>query len=172
MLLNIGKDGTHYTTSSFTRINLYTFITYVEHQTRDYYVTLTSRDMNDDEFIQTEESEHSSMNVEQEVSLELITSSMPVAIEDYVFRGDRLCNYSLYEMYRDTECVPMSFSEKEKYERSIEERGMHRGRPYNERVMFQALHSRHCSRWTILRSKRSVPYIIGILIKQSSNAES
>jgi hypothetical protein len=169
MLLKIGKDGTHYTESSFMRINLYTFINYVEWEIRDYYVPLTSRDIDDDPFLQREEVEHPNIGDEEEVDLDLVNCLIPVAVEDYVFRGDRLSNYSLYETYRDTKCVSMSHSEKEKYLRSIEERAKHRGQPYNERIVFQTPHSRHLSRWTIVRSRPSVPYIVRISFKQKIN---
>ena len=143
MLLNIGKEGTHYTTSSFTRINLYSFINYVERETGDYRVVLTSRDMDEEAFVQQDElGQGRPEDDEEEVSLDTVVTQMPTAVEDYVFRGERLQNYSLYEMYRETECLPTSPSEKDKYERSIGERGTRAGRPFNERVSFQSQHSR------------------------------
>src|SRR6202035_3495457 len=44
MLLDIGREGTHYTSSTFCRINLYTFINYVEKALGDFRVMLTVHD--------------------------------------------------------------------------------------------------------------------------------
>jgi hypothetical protein len=46
---------------------------------------------------------------DEEVEVDTMpTSNLLRAIEDYVYRGDRLDNYNLYELHRKTECVPTS----------------------------------------------------------------
>src|SRR6202043_764229 len=55
MLLDIGREGTHYTNSIFCRINLNTFIHYVEKTGGDFKVMLTVKDaVIDDEDLQLE----------------------------------------------------------------------------------------------------------------------
>jgi hypothetical protein len=158
MLLNIGREGTHYTMSKFSRINLYTFLNYVQKAFGDFRVVLTSDDM-EEEGVDSEENQGGE-EVEVPVPGSVITS-MPNAIEDYVFRGESLTDYSVYDICRNTECVATSAEGREKYEKAISERGTHVGRPYNERVSFQPQHSRESSRWISIRSKKVVPCILG-----------
>lgn len=158
MLLNIGREGTHYPMSKFSRINLYTFLNYVQKALADFRVVLTSDDMeeegaNGEESLDGEE-------VEVPVSDSIMTC-MPSAIEDYVFRGESLTDYSVYDICRNTEYVATSAEGKEKYEKAISERGTHAGRSYNERVFFQSQYSRESSRWISIRSKKMVPCILG-----------
>lgn len=163
MILNIGREGTHYTNANFIRLNLYKFINHVQGQVSDFRVALTAQDIDEDNAVEaTEHNPDATREVEEEVLLEDTVTKVPDVIEDYIFRGEQLHTYNLYEMYRNTESVPTSASEKEKYDLSIDGNHTHRGRPYNPRVSFQAQHSKNSSRWTIIHSKQMVPCILGI----------
>jgi len=106
--------------SKFSRINLYTFLNYVQKALGDFRVVLTSDDM-EEEGLDGQEN-----RVGEEVEMPVpssVTTSMPSAIEDYVFRGGSLTDYSVYDICRNTECVVTSAEEREKYGQSISERG-------------------------------------------------
>jgi hypothetical protein len=162
MLLNIGQEGTHYTDSIFCRINLYTFINHIEKTAGDFRIMLTFHDaetwQNESQRLEVEMGDDN----EEEAAASLTTIKLSNAVEDYLYRGERLSNYSLYEMNQKTECVPMSTVENERYQRSIRQEETHRGRPFNERICFQAQHSRQSYRWIKIRSKEVVPCIIGM----------
>ena len=128
--------------SKFSRINLYTFLNYIQKALGDFRVMLTSDDM-EEEGVDSEENQCGE-EVEVPVPGSVMTS-MPSAIEDYVFRGESLTDYSMYDICRNTECVATSAEGREKYEKAISEKGTHAGRPYNERVSFQSQHSRESS---------------------------
>jgi hypothetical protein len=165
MILNVGREGTHYTNASFTCINLYRFINYVQNEGSDFRVALTTQDM-DGVGVEDPEGESegaTTRDIEEEVIVDEAPpiQVLPSMIEDFIFRGEELNGYNLYEMYRDTESVGTSVQEMERYNRSLEKDGTHVGRPYNRRVYFQAQHSKHSLRWTIIRSKQMVPCILG-----------
>jgi hypothetical protein len=173
MLLDIGREGTHYTNSIFCRINLNTFIHYVQQTGGDFKVMLTVKDAvtdNEDPQLEGDDEDVAGHEVEnhesedEKVHLEPTPpSNLSKAIEDYIYRGDALQNYSIYELNRKTECVSTSPQKKENYNRSLRESGMRRGRLYNERICFQTCHSHESSQWTMMRSKQVVPCILGII---------
>lgn len=170
MLLGIGQQGTHYTDSIFCHINLYTFINHIKKTARDFRVMLSVCDIDVDQDETNDDIEETQytvgsghdVNADEEVELDTDANKLPKSIEDYVYRGDELENYSLYEMHRKAECIPMSMQEKEKYLYAIRNQASHRGRPYNERICFKSSHSCESSRWMMIRSKQAVPCIFGI----------
>jgi len=170
MLLGIGQQGTHYTDSIFCHINLYTFINHIKKTARDFRVMLSVCDIDIDQDETNDDIEETQytvgsghdVNADEEVELDTDANKLPKSIEDYVYRGDELENYSLYEMHRKAECIPMSMQEKEKYLYAIRNQASHRGRPYNERICFKSSHSCESSRWMMIRSKQAVPCIFGI----------
>lgn len=64
MLLDLGREGTHYTGSTFCRINLYSFINHVQKVVGDFRVLLTAHDST----IEEEEEVDSQGNVENPVN--------------------------------------------------------------------------------------------------------
>lgn len=165
MLLDIGCEGTHYTSATFCRINLYTFINHVQRMLGDFRVQLTTHDATIDEEEEVEDDGELIRTVmeddDAEVEVDTPPTKLPRVIEDYIYRGDRLQSHSLYEVSRKTECVSVSSQEKEQYFRFINSEETRRGRPYNERVLFQPQHSCESSHWIRIRSKQVVPCILG-----------
>jgi hypothetical protein len=170
MLLGIGRNGTHYTDSIFCHLNLFAFINHMKKALGDFRIVLSASDIDGNEDNSNdivEEAEETTDSTDEgdedeEVDLNTVATKLPKAIEDYIYRGDRLEDYSIYEMHRKAECVTMSIQDKEKYLNAISNRATRRGRPYNERICFKPHHSCQSSQWMMIRSKQAVPCIFGM----------
>jgi hypothetical protein len=196
MLLNIGHEGTHYTSCSFGGINIYVFKNYVEKMRGDFRVVLGHKDLTerDDEGYETS---NDSDEEGQEEGLEGSDSTGDADIGDEVTIGDNVSgrqpehegqgdqeNITVPDVVQDYIFRGEELNDRSIYEMEMEtkcvtmteeereryeysiEQGVHAGRPFLERVRFQIQHSRASSRWIMLRSKQVVPCIFGTIMCQ------
>jgi Helitron helicase-like domain at N-terminus len=87
-----------------------------------------------------------------------LVSEMVRSVEDYIFRGDELEQFSVYEMAMSTVAEDCSDDEIERYLRS-QERENNRGRPWDKRVFFQTGHKKQQRRWTRVLRSQEVPRV-------------
>ena len=87
---------------------------------------------------------------------------LSLGIEDYIFRGDELHDYSIYELACITCAKGTTAGERARYV-EVTQKSPERDRPrnWNRRVLFQPEHSKADSRWTSFLRHPKVPCIVG-----------
>lgn len=85
----------------------------------------------------------------------------PLNVEDYIFRGDELEGYSIYELSmvsynRGTDKMTM-----ERYRQRDRSPVRQQSRKWNRRVFFRSAHSQAESRWTVFQKLEKVPCVVG-----------
>lgn len=88
---------------------------------------------------------------------------VPINVEDYIFRGGELEDYSIYELAMVTYSRGVDRATVERYHQRNHTSG--RAGLWNRRVFFQAEHSQANSRWTVFQKQEKVPCVIGTPFK-------
>jgi len=188
MFLGIGKEGTHYTNWSFSRISLYAFVNYchavdsrrgrvtLSHDTIISEYNETMEDEEDEEGniplfsedvfpVEQEATTHHTSTRESDSSGEASDKPslrpLPLLVEDYIFRGDELEDYSVYELACLTCAKNTTPSERNRYIEALQSLEAGTKPSWNRRVPFQSAHSRALSRWICFLTHPKVPCIVG-----------
>ena len=90
---------------------------------------------------------------------------LSLAIEDYIFRGDELEDYSIYELACTTCTKRTTALEKARYMEASNRRQQNETFNWNRRVQFQSGHSKGESRWTSFLKSPKVPCIVGKILR-------
>lgn len=86
--------------------------------------------------------------------------SLSLLVEDYIFRGDELEDYSIYELTCLTCSKGSTDSERDRYVKASESLSEGETLSWNRRVLFRPGHSKVQSRWTSFLKSPKVPTII------------
>lgn len=102
----------------------------------------------------------------QEISHENIESSKaeihtPLYVEDYIFRGSDLEEYSIYELAELTYAKGTTGRDMNRYVNATETAHTDRQPTWNRRVFFQSEHSKAGSRWISFMRRPKIPCIVG-----------
>lgn len=90
------------------------------------------------------------------------SSSLSLPVEDYIFRGTELDDYSIYKLACVTCVKRTTATEKARYI-DLSQRGEQNenSTSWNRRVLFQSEHSKSKSRWISFLRHSKVPCIVG-----------
>jgi hypothetical protein len=89
------------------------------------------------------------------------TKPLPLLVEDYIYRGEELEDFSIYELACLTCPKNTSAVERERYIRACESLRDDQTLTWNHRVFFQSTHSKAKSRWISFLREPKVPCITG-----------
>jgi len=89
------------------------------------------------------------------------TKPLPLLVEDYIYRGEELEDFSIYELACLTCPKNTSALERERYIRACESLRDDQTLTWNHRVFFQPAHSKAKSRWISFLREPKVPCIAG-----------
>ena len=89
---------------------------------------------------------------------------VPLNVEDYIFRGNELDDYSIYELAMASYSCSTDKATMERYHQRdrTTRRGPGSSTIWNQRAFFQSAHSQAESRWTVFQKQEKVPCILGI----------
>jgi hypothetical protein len=89
---------------------------------------------------------------------------LPLVVENYIFRGEELEYYSIYELTCMTCPKNTTATEKDQYVRACESLKEDQSLTWNHCVFFQQAHSKAKSRWISFLREPKVPCIVGNLL--------
>jgi len=178
MLLNIGKEGTHYCTSTFSSLNLFAVIHFlVENAPQDYQLmvarTLLSEDLINEDgngsalLCLIVRANTSDLNNDSEETMERTQvetgqfSNIPAVVENYIYRGRECDDMSLYEMTMETEVKPMTAAQWEKYTSQLDSNKITAGRHLNQKARFLPPHSKERTHWICFYTNDKTPVVYG-----------
>jgi|SRR5271155_4969511 len=99
-----------------------------------------------------------------DVDIDLASSSplhVPVNVEDYIFRGHELTDYSIYELAMVAYAKATTKTEMSRYNQAQQLTYMESSKPWNRRVLFLQMHTKAATRCIMFQRNTKVPCIIG-----------
>ena len=88
----------------------------------------------------------------------------PLYMEDYIFRGSDLEEYSIYELAELTYAKGTTERDMNRYVNATESAHTDRQPTWNRRVFFQSGHSKAGSRWISFMRRPKIPCIVGTIL--------
>jgi hypothetical protein len=187
MLLNIGKEGTHYCTSTFSSLNLFAVVHFLAQNAPQDYQLMVAHSMLNDDLINEDDSgngllyfliviaETSDLIDDSAESMERTQvetgqfSNIPAVVENYIYRGRECEDMSLYEMAMKTEVKPMTTAQWEKYASYLDSNEITAGRHPNPKARFQPSHSKERTHWITFYTNDKTPVVYGVAHDSARN---